>query len=284
VLPIDLIVPTLAAIVRGELPAAAVETTRELAMTTNTTRSVGRALAYAGGVAAAAYGAYIGTTWLRFGRVRPAAGDERDPLLDRFMPVYEIAERHHINVGAPANISFAAACDVNLEGCAVVRAIFHGRALILGSKPDQSPRPSRLLDAVQRLGWRVLADDPGREIVLGAVTRPWDADVVFRSIPPEEFAAFDEPGYVKIAWTLRAAPARVGSSIVRTETRAVSTDRAARAKFRRYWSMFSPGIVLIRRMMLDEIKRDAERRARVLTAAARDRFSLASAGDLDPQC
>ena len=30
------------------------------------------------------------------------------------------------------------------------------------------------------------------------------ANVVFRSLLPDEFAAFHEPGYVKIAWTLRA--------------------------------------------------------------------------------
>ncbi len=35
----------------------------------------------------------------------------------------------------------------------------------------------------------------------------------------------------------------------------------ARAKFRRYWAMVSPGVALIRRVMLDPVKREAERRA-----------------------
>jgi hypothetical protein len=86
-------------------------------------------------------------------------------------------------------------------------------------------------------------------------------------VPPQDFAAFNEPGYVKIAWTLRADPVDAGSSIFRTETRVTTTDEIARARFRRYWSFVSPGVVLIRRMLLSPLKREAERRA--LEAGAR---------------
>ena len=90
---------------------------------------------------------------------------------------------------------------------------------------------------MRSIGWGVLADVPGREIVMGAITQPWLADVVFRALPPEEFAAFDEPGFVKIAWTLRADPVTATTSIFRTETRVTTTDPTARARFRRYWSL-----------------------------------------------
>ena len=59
---------------------------------------------------------------------------------------------------------------------------------------------------MRAMGWGVLAEIPGREIVMGAVTQPWEADVVFRPLPSAEFAAFAEPGFVKIVWTLRADP------------------------------------------------------------------------------
>ena len=111
------------------------------------------------------------------------------------------------------------------------------------------------------MGWGVLAEVPGREIVVGAVTKPWEPNVVFRALPPEQFASFNEPGFVKIAWTLRADPVDAGSSVFRTETRTMTTDRVARAKFRRYWSFVSPGVVLIRRLSLLPLKREAERRA-----------------------
>lgn len=119
---------------------------------------------------------------------------------------------------------------------------------------------------MRAIGWGVLADLPDREIVMGAVTQPWMADVVFRPLLPEEFAAFHEPDYVKIVWTLCADSLGAAESIFRTETRVVTTDPAARARFRRYWSFMSPGIVVIRWMSLGPLKAEAERRA---LAAAR---------------
>lgn len=70
--------------------------------------------------------------------------------------------------------------------------------------------------------------------------------------------AFHEPEFVKIAWTLEVEP-RDGGSRFRTETRAIGTDARARRWFRVYWSLVSPGVVLIRHALLPILKRDAER-------------------------
>ena len=109
----------------------------------------------------------------------------------------------------------------------------------------------------------MLAEIPGREVVVGAVTRPWEADATFRSIEPGRFAEFSEPDYVKIAWTLRADPIDAAHSVFRTETRVVATDATARRKFRRYWSLLSPGIIMIRWVTLNPVRREAERRAAI---------------------
>jgi hypothetical protein len=107
----------------------------------------------------------------------------------------------------------------------------------------------------------VLAEVPGHEIVMGAVTQPWVADMVFRPLPPEEFASFHDPGYVKIAWTLRADRLGERKSVFRTETRVLACGPVPRSKFRKYWALLSPGILLIRFAMLHPLKREAERRA-----------------------
>ena len=146
-----------------------------------------------------------------------------------------------------------------LEQSTIVRAIFKARVDRV-SHAVREPKLRAFLDQMRAIGWGVLAEIPGREIVMGAVTRPWMADVVFRPLPPDQFAAFAEPDYVKIAWTLRADPIGAGASIFRTETRVVTTDRAARAKFRRYWAFASPGIILIRWASLGPLKAEAERR------------------------
>lgn len=214
------------------------------------------------GLLAGAYVSYVALTWARYGRVRPPSRDEEDRLLDRFMPAYDIVDRHRMRVEAPAAVTLAIARDMELFQLPVVRAIVRGRELVLRASPDDQPRPHGLLAEAQSLGWGVLAEVPDREIVMGAVTKPWEANVTFRSVPAGEFAAFAEPDYVKIAWTLRADPVDDGSAVFRTETRVMPTDAAARAKFRRYWPFFSPGIKSIRRMALREVRAQAARRGR----------------------
>jgi hypothetical protein len=182
--------------------------------------------------------------------------------LDRFLPAFDIRERHRVRVRAPVEAAYAAAVALDLGRSRMVRAIFRARALAMRAKGDPALPAGTLLDVTQGMGWRVLAERPGREIVLGAVTRPWDADVRFRGLPPDEFAAFAEPGYVKIAWTLAADPLLRGDSLAVTETRALATDAAARRRFRRYWLLAKPGIVLIRHLALRLVRADAERRAR----------------------
>lgn len=225
-------------------------------------RSTTGLLAAGVGIAAGAYGVYAAATWYRYGRVPQADDAEGDELLDRCMPEYEVVERHHIRVAAPAAVTLAAAREQDLLQLSLVRPIFKAREVILRATPDDRPQPRGLLAATQALGWGVLLDMPDREVVVGAVTKPWEPNVTFRALPPDDFAAFSEPGFVKIAWTLRADPVDGEASIFRTETRAVATDASAR--FRRYWAFASPGIALIRQLSLRPLKRDAERRAQAV--------------------
>ena len=225
-------------------------------------RTAAGCLAGGAALAAAGYAAYAGAAYMRYGHARPPRnGDEQDPLLDRFMPLYDIVERHHIRVNAPADVTLAAARELDVQQSPIVRAVFRGRELMFGSEPSAPPSHATLISAVLSIGWGVLADRDGREIVFGAVTRPWEANPVFRDLVPREFILFAEPDYVKIAWTLRADPVDKTTSIFRTETRAMATDAAAREKFRRYWALVSPGVALIRRSMLRPVRTEAERRA-----------------------
>jgi hypothetical protein len=219
----------------------------------------GRAIG--GGAAAAALLGlgYVGLTWARYGKKASRRG-RPDPLLDRFMPAYEVRERHESEVGAPAEVTYTAARDLDQRQSGLVWAIFRGRELLMGSKPARRAPRQGFLEEVLALGWRVLAEEPGRELVLGAVTQPWEANVVFRGLAPEDFAAFNDPGYAKIVWTLAVEPGGRDRSTFRTETRVATTDPESRKLFRRYWSLLSPGIRVIRYESLRLIRREAERR------------------------
>lgn len=212
------------------------------------------------GAAGASYAAYVAGTWLTYGRPRRAATkDAVDALLDSFMPNPDVREHHHVVVEAPADVTFAAAKTMRFDDSRVVRAIFKARELILQGAPDTTPRPTEFLEQMKSIGWGVLGEIPDRELVMGAVTKPWEANPVFRPIAPRDFAAFAEPDHVKIAWTLRATPRPDGGCLFQTETRAVATDPGARRKFRAYWALLSPGIILIRKAMLRPLAAAAAR-------------------------
>ncbi|HEU4891871.1 MAG TPA: hypothetical protein VFT47_09995 [Vicinamibacterales bacterium] len=225
-------------------------------------RGAARLVATGVGVAAAAYAGLVAHSWYRYGSPHPAVTDDADALLDRFMPIYEVVERHRVRVRASAPITLAAARDQDLLASPVIRAIFKARAVALGSRSDERARPRPVISQMLSLGWGLLVDVPDREIVMGAVTKPWEPNPRFHAINPGQFAAFNDPEYVKIVWSLRADPLGTDESMFRTETRAAATDTFARLKFRRYWALVSPGVALIRQASLGPLKADAERRAR----------------------
>ena len=221
-------------------------------------RSHAQWLLAAAAIPAVAYGGLALHAYWRYGSPRKPRADETSHALDELMPVYDVVERHETQVNAPADVTLAAAMQIELFASPLVRCVFRTRALVLGAEPDVPPSQG-LIEFARSLGWGTLSESPGREIVMGAVTKPWNANVTFCSVPAGEFRQFADPDYVKIAWTLRADPLGDSLSRFRTETRAAATDAMARAKFRRYWALVSPGVWLIRRLMLRPVKHRAER-------------------------
>jgi hypothetical protein len=222
-------------------------------------RQAGRVMgAGAGAVALLGLG-YMGVTWYRYGKVKRHG--PRDPLLDRFMPKYEVRETHETDVDAPAEVTYRVAHEIDLHRSTIVRAIFTGRELLMGAERTKQDHPTGFVAEVLSLGWQVLVEEPGRELVMGAVTQPWQPHVVFRGLPPDEFAAFADPGYAKIVWCFAVESTAPNRSRFRTETRVATTDAESRSRFRRYWSVVSPGVLLIRYETLRLVRHEAERLA-----------------------
>lgn len=222
-------------------------------------KTLKRTAAVAGAAAVVGIG-YVAMNWYRYGR--PGDNEQPDPLLDRFMPSYDVRDFHATQIAAPAAITYQVAREMDIHESRLVRGIFRGREVLMRARHEPQREPQSLLEETLALGWGVLAEETGHEIVVGAVTRPWEADVRFASVPPDAFRAFATPGYVKIAWTLSAEPLGEATSEFRTETRVMTTDADARARFRRYWSVMAPGIGLIRRQSLGLVRAEAERRYR----------------------
>ena len=203
-----------------------------------------------------AYLGYIATTWWEYGTRRGSM--ILDPLLDRFLPDWEVAERHEVEVCAPIDLTYLAFRAVDFEESPVIRLIIRLRRFVLRGKPGTYIGPRTALDRALAMGWGVLCDMPGRTLVLGAVTQPWRPVPLFRALPPAEFAAFNEPGYAKIVWSMAADEAGWNRSLGCTETRVKLTDPASRRRFRLYWALVSPGVLLIRRILLHRVRKEAE--------------------------
>jgi hypothetical protein len=168
-----------------------------------------------------------------------------------------VRDRHEIDIAAPADLVFFDATRVNLQALPVVRAIFRIRAWFMGDTIEPPAKPLGIVAETMVLGWGLLSHVPCRSIVMGAAAQPWTRNVTFRTIAPGDFAAFAEPDYVKIVWTLEAEPIAPGRTRFRTETRVEPTDAGARRKFFWYWMAFGLGIRVIRWSMLRELRRKA---------------------------
>ena len=81
---------------------------------------------------------FIGTTWLRYGK--PSKRGAQNPLLDRFMPEFEVREVHETPVAAPASLAFAVARELDMQQSPLVKAIFTGREVLMGAR-SSGPRP-----------------------------------------------------------------------------------------------------------------------------------------------
>lgn len=178
------------------------------------------------------------------------------------------SDHHEIVIAAPSDLVFFDATRLNLQSLPIVRAIFRVRSWLMRDSVEPPAQPLGIVAETMVLGWGLLAHTPCRTIVMGAAARPWTRNVTFRTIPTEEFAGFDEPGYVKIVWTLEAEPIGPERTRFRTETRVEPTDDAARRKFFWYWLVFGMGIRFIRWNMLRELRRKALRHHHEWTARA----------------
>jgi hypothetical protein len=194
-------------------------------------------------------------------------------LLDDLMPQYDVVERHHTIVSAPANVVFDAIREANLAGGWITRALLALRAAPAALVAiARSPRAARAeyhdrasarhrvvrLHDLERAGFRVVAERAPEELVIGLLGRFWALrGGLCAEVTAETFRAGPPVGQALAGWNFSVAILPDGSSELRTETR-VWCAADARWKFRLYWLAVRPGSGLIRRVMLGAIQRHAE--------------------------
>lgn len=185
-------------------------------------------------------------------------------LLNQFAPQPHFVERHSIEVYAAAEEAYRAIWTTDFGTSPVLRTLMVLRTLpsrIFQRKTPLEVRRNLNLQAVIDGGFGQLAENPGREIVLGLVGRFWRPDFNLQPCRPEFFSGELPPGLVKMAWNFTVEEGIAAGAPVRvsTETRVVCSDGASRFKFAVYWALVRPFSGLIRRVMLRAIERTCRR-------------------------
>lgn len=178
-------------------------------------------------------------------------------LLDELIPDFHVRSRHETIVDAPAEAVAAAveAYRLDVDAPAPIRMLFRLRGL---------PVPSgSLREGLSGVGFQVLAEDLGREVVAGIAGRFWAPREMANLIPVADAREFVEhrlPGTAKGALSIRVVPLGPHRALLSTETRVVCADRHARRLFVAYWTLIRVPSGWIRRALLVGIKRAAERK------------------------
>ena len=149
-------------------------------------------------------------------------------LLDDVIPRWDVRKRRTLTLVAPAERVWAALHDTKLGDIPIARLLFRIRGL-----PAAADRGILELEGFDRL-----AEEPGRELVVGAVGKPWTPrGGLRRGADPRTFI---EPGYA-----LMALNVTYDGQTLATETRVALTDARSRFLFKAYWLLvgFFSGVV-----------------------------------------
>jgi hypothetical protein len=186
-------------------------------------------------------------------------------LIEEFMPRWEARERHQIRIQAAPEQVFRALRTVELGGHPLVRALLLLRALPpaltrsgLRELRARTAEPLTLATFEAR-GFRILAEDPPHELLIGLEGAFWKPGGDLRPVDPVSFRAPIPASIARAAWNFHTVPQGAENCVLHTETRILTGGASARRRFRLYWLLIRPASGLIRRLMLRAIRAEAER-------------------------
>ena len=182
-------------------------------------------------------------------------------LLDDIAPTYDASSRHSLWVGASPVEVYQIARHTDLGRSWLVRGLMGLRAVpaVLAALVRGRRRGSRTNEkSVGRLRFTVLEEKPGEEFVLGIMGRFWTPTGNVVTTDPEQFRHPPPAGLAMGIWNFRVTPSGAGT-LLSTETRVRCGDPTTRRRFIRYWRIIRWGSGLIRRSMLQRIRREAEK-------------------------
>lgn len=182
--------------------------------------------------------------------------DTSAPLIDEFLPNYEVATHHFIEINAPIEDVYRVVRDLDFGGSSLARFLVWVRNAPARLRGEQAL--GLTLDDLLGLGFVLLADEAPRELVLGFVGEFWTASGGLKRLDPAAFRAFVMPGYAKAVMNFAVIGLEDGRTRLTTESRAQCFDEASRRKFQRYLLFTNHLRGVLRWSILRACKRRAE--------------------------
>jgi hypothetical protein len=199
----------------------------------------------------------------------PPGAAARELLIDRQLPQFQARTFSALLVDASTELTYQAvrALDPDQVGQSVPFMQLMGRLrdlpARLARRPGRAvpPAPETLTGEQYRQAFLLIDEEPGTEFVIGMIGKfMTPTQMEFRRFDPPQFAAYDEPGYGKVATSFLVLPYGTRRSLLCTETRTVTTDPASARQFRRYWTVIGPFAGYIMRHWLTLARQHAEQR------------------------
>jgi hypothetical protein len=180
--------------------------------------------------------------------------------LDDLIPAPHLAELDQVDVAAGAGVIWPRVRHGALAQAWPIRALFFVRSVLMPGAEGTSPtiRMDDLRSSRERPGFQILADQAPQEFAVGAIGKVWKLQIPFVHVENvRDYAAFRDPGFVKVAWALRVVPLGADACRVSVEVRVMATDEPSWRKFRRYFLLIGPFSRYIRRSLLRTIALEA---------------------------
>jgi len=182
-------------------------------------------------------------------------------LIDSFAPNPDASEIHRLEIGASCEAVYRALWTTDLGNSLVVKGLIFLRSLpSFVLKRERRPRSRRkiTLQTLIEAGFGQLAEEPGREILLGISGRFWRPTGNTLPFRREDFVGSVPAGLARAVWNFRVQEVAANRTVLSTETRITCGDKTSRMKFRAYWLFVRPLSGLIRLVMLRAIRRTCE--------------------------
>lgn len=178
--------------------------------------------------------------------------------MSRIFPSPRLRQCDRVAVAASPDEAYAAFWRFDASRIPWIDALFRARTLPHRLRSRSAERRPIGLEGVLTpgSGFFLIEDAPGEEIVVGSVGHYWSLDMDYADVEAADFTSFAEPGWGKIAWSVRAEPREGGGSILTFELAVGATDEESWQKFRRYFLVIGRFSHAIRRTFLKEMERE----------------------------